>query len=105
MRGLSNKQNEGTFFSMVRGKHVYSLERAFEVFFALAKLLGKEERVKKWRPAIYPDELYIALLVMRSYFNWTYRETEAFFRDLFPGKPCPSFQSLHSARRPRSLAG
>ncbi|MGB9757935.1 MAG: transposase [Candidatus Bipolaricaulaceae bacterium] len=26
---------------------------------------------------------------------WTYRETEAFFRDLFPEKPCPSFQALH----------
>jgi len=32
---------------------------------------------------------------LRSYFNWTYRETEAFFQDLFPGEPCPSFQALH----------
>jgi len=31
---------------------------------------------------------------LRSYFNWTYRKTEAFFRDLFPRKPCPSFQIL-----------
>lgn len=56
---------------------------------------GRRNRGRNGRPAIYPDEFYIALLILRSYFNWTYRETEAFFCDLFPGKPCPSFQALH----------
>jgi len=66
-----------------------------EVRLALARSLGKEEQGKEGRPAIYPDELYIALPITCSYFNWTYRETEAFFRGLFPEKPFPSFQALH----------
>ena len=39
---------------------------------------------------------------LRSVWNWpkptmgtTYRRTVVLYRDLFPGRPCPSFQSLH----------
>ena len=80
---------------MVRGKNVYRPKRVFKVCLELTNLLSKKESGKKGRPAIYPDHLYLALLILRSYFNWTYRETEAIFRDLFPEKPCPSFQALH----------
>ena len=81
-------------WAMVRGKEVYRPKRVFAVALEPAKGVKKKGK-KRGRPPIYPDHLYIALLVLRSYYNWTYRETEAFFRDLFPDQPCPSFQALH----------
>lgn len=80
---------------MVRGKHVYTPKRVFALALELAQRFEKKEGRRRGRPPIYPNHLYLALLILRSYFNWTYRETEAFFRDLFPDKPCPSFQALH----------
>jgi hypothetical protein len=80
---------------MVRGKHVYRPKRVFAVALRLAQEAEKKRERKRGRPPTYPDYLYLALLILRSYYNWTYRETEAFFRDLFPDEPCPSFQALH----------
>lgn len=81
---------------MVRGKYVYRPKRVFAVALELAQKVRRERRKRgRGRPPTYPDHLYLALLLLRSYFNWTYRETEAFFRDLFPGEACPSFQALH----------
>lgn len=37
---------------------------------------------------------YLALLP-QTYYNWTYREMEAFFRDFCLDQLCPSFQGLH----------
>lgn len=72
---------------------MYSPKQVLKVCLELAK---SEKRKKgKGRPPFYPDSLYIALLLFHSYFNLTYRATEAFYHDLFPGEPCPSFQSLH----------
>jgi hypothetical protein len=80
---------------MVRGKHVYRPKRVFAVALRLAQEAEKKRERKRGRPPTYLDYLYLALLILRSYYNWTYRETEAFFRDLFPDEPCPSFPALH----------
>jgi len=74
---------------------VYRPKRVFAVALKLAQEVEKRRERKRGRPPTYPDHLYLALLILRSYYNWTYRETEAFFRDLFPDEPCPSFQALH----------
>jgi hypothetical protein len=78
--------------AMVR-KDVYSPKRVLKVCLDLAK--SEKGKKGRGRPPFYPDSPYIASLVFRSYFNLTYQATEAFYRDLFPGEPCPSFQSLH----------
>ena len=78
---------------MVRGKKVYRPKRVFAVALTLAQEVEKKRERKRGRPPTYP--IYRALLILRSYYNWTYRETEAFFRDLFPDEPCPSFQARY----------
>ena len=78
---------------MVRGKHVYRPKRVFAVALKLAQEVEKRRERKRGRPPTYLDYLYLALLILR--YNWTYRETEAFFRDLFPSEPCPSFQARY----------
>jgi len=80
---------------MVRGKHVQRPKRVFAVALRLAQEVEKKRERKRGRPPTYPDYLYLALLIFRSYYNWTYLETEAFFRDLFPGEPCPRFQARY----------
>ena len=72
---------------MVRGKQVYRPKRVFAVALKLAQEVEKKRERKRGRPPTYPDHLYLSLLILRSYYNWTYRETEAFFRDLFPDEP------------------
>jgi len=80
---------------MVRGKHVQRPKRVFAVALRLAQEAEKKRKKKRGRPPTYPDYLYLALLILRSHYNWTYRETEAFFRDLFLDEPCPSFQARY----------
>ena len=74
-----------------------SLRKVFEVCLEPAQAHYGDQRPPKKRghPWIYPWPLYLALLLFRAYMGTTYRRTVVLYRDLFPGRPCPSFQSLH----------
>ena len=78
--------------AIVRGKQVHRPKRVFSVALKLAQEVEKRRERKRGKPPTYLDHLYLALLILRSYYNWTYRKTEAF---LFPDEPCPSFQARY----------
>ena len=75
----------------------FSLRKAFEVCLELAQAHYGDRRPPKKRghPWIYLWYLHLALLLFRAYMGTPYRRTVVLYRDLFPGRPCPSFQSLH----------
>jgi len=52
---------------MVRGKHVQRPEGVFAVALRLAQEVEKKRERKRGRPSTYPDHLYLALLILRSY--------------------------------------
>jgi len=52
---------------MVRGKHVQRPKRVFAVALRLAQEAEKKRKKKRGRPPTYPDHLYLALLILRSY--------------------------------------
>lgn len=73
-------------------------KKVFKVCLALAQeQLRKEPPKPKGRghPQVYDEDLYLALSLFRAYFSLTFRSTTAFYQDLFPDEPCPTFQALH----------
>ncbi len=74
-----------------------SLKKVFEVCLELAQAhYGNQGPPRKrGHPWTYPWALYLALLLFRAYLGTTYRRTVVVYQDLFPRRPCPSFQSLH----------
>jgi len=83
----------------MRGKRVYRPRRVFCPSSKASPRGGEKAGKKEGRPPTYSDDLYLVLLILRSYCNLIYRETEAFFRDLFPDQSGPSFQALHWCMR------
>jgi len=53
--------------AMVREEHVYRPKRVFAVVLRLAQEAEKKRERKRGRPPTYPDHLYLALLILRSY--------------------------------------
>jgi len=80
---------------MVRGKHVYRPKRVFAVALRLAQEAEKRGKGSGEGLPLIRITSILPSLILRFYYNWTYRETEAFFRDLFPDEPCPSFQARY----------
>ena len=79
-------------------KQIYHPRRVFDICLNIAKTSQKQDPPStrgRGRPPLYEESLYFSLLLFRSYFRLTFRETIAFYKDLFPGNQCPSFQALH----------
>jgi hypothetical protein len=73
------------------------LRQAFLVCLELAEAhyRGRGPQRRRGHPWVYGWDLYLALLLFRAYLKATYRHTVELYRELFPDRPCPSFQSLH----------
>lgn len=73
------------------------LRWAFQVCLELAQAhdQGRGPERKRGHPWVSGWDLYLALLPFRTSRRATYRHTGAVYQELFPERPCPSFQSLH----------
>ena len=75
------------------------LPRRRQVFLVCLELAeahyrGRGPQRRRGHPWVYGRDLYLALL-FRAYLKATYRHTVELYQELFPDRPCPSFQSLH----------
>jgi hypothetical protein len=78
----------------MRRRNIYRPKEVLEVCFKLASNEEGAKERKRGRPPVYSDEIYISLALFKTFFNLTLRDTIAVFQDIFPEKPCPSFQAL-----------
>jgi len=68
--GMGGRRNQKMALfnnSMVKEKDVYRPKRVFAVALRLAQEVEKKRERKRGGPPTYPDHLYLALLILRSY--------------------------------------